>query len=93
MAIWSTAVPIGDREHPFVDGVRVCLPRDPAGDWYWTADDGLVPTGPFRSKDAAYADAMHAIADHQNSRKNRSSAVDLNAPLRQARLNRDSVQQ
>jgi hypothetical protein len=50
-----------------------------------------VPTGPFRSK-AAYADALRAIADHQMSRNNRSPAVDLNAPLRRARPNRDSVQ-
>ena len=39
--------PIGDREHAFVDGVRVCLQCNPKGNWYWVLDGELTPTGPF----------------------------------------------
>ena len=45
---------VGDREHVFVDGVRVCLPWNSGGSWYWALEGELIPTGPFRiERDAA----------------------------------------
>ena len=37
--------PIGDREHAFVDGVRVCLQCNTKGNWYWVLDGELSPNG------------------------------------------------
>jgi hypothetical protein len=69
--------PIGDREHGFVDGVRVCLPDKPAGSWYWVADDQLlVPTGAFRTTREAMADAVDAIDAHQRIKSGRRKALE-----------------
>jgi hypothetical protein len=51
--------PIGDREHAFVDGVRVCLPCNPKGNWYWVLDGELTPTGQFRTERDADTAALH----------------------------------
>ena len=45
---------VGDCEHAFVDGVRVCLPWNPGGSWYWALEGDLIPMRPFRPEpDAA----------------------------------------
>ena len=51
--------PISDREHAFVDGVRVCLQCNPKGNWYWVLDGELTPTGPFRTERDADRAALH----------------------------------
>ena len=49
---------VGDCEHAFVDGVRVCLPWNPGGSWYWALEGDLIPMRPFRPEpDAA---GLHA---------------------------------
>ena len=49
-----------------VGDIAICSSSDDAdarslpGDWYWTADDGHMPVGPFPDRDSALAHGMRA---------------------------------
>jgi len=42
--------PTGDHEDAIVDGIRVILPDNPARDWHWAPDGGLVRSPPDRTR-------------------------------------------
>ena len=42
-----------------------CEAENPAGDWYWNLDDGLLPVGPYLTEEGARSAALKAIADNR----------------------------
>ncbi|SFP94855.1 hypothetical protein SAMN05216330_112143 [Bradyrhizobium sp. Ghvi] len=59
------------------DGIEVCLVDHPAGDWWYSLNDGCLDVGPFASEAAAVEEATQSLEHYRRVMGGKVLSVDI----------------